>query len=270
MKKKIRIKVANPAGNITIFVLDEVPRKDYEKVASQLLAMDYEADEVGFIKEKIDGVDGVLEMSGMDFVANASRAFGLLLYEEQGLQGEKTFALKVSGKDETVKVVVKGNYTQIPMSLPLSMNRVDKIPEGLENVLVKGTLVDFGGLYHLVVNGVEPSKENYELLKKYMLEKFNPPGVGIMFCDPDKHYLTPVVYIKDNDTDYWEGSCGSGTAAVAAALANMRPDGEYTFQINQPADYIKSTAKVKDGKLVYLSIEGPVEMKAVESVEIEC
>lgn len=40
-KKKsssIHICIANPAGNITIFVLDRFPRSQYQTVASQLLA----------------------------------------------------------------------------------------------------------------------------------------------------------------------------------------------------------------------------------------
>ena len=40
MKRKIRIIVANPAGNITIFVKDRMGRDVYQKVASQLLDME--------------------------------------------------------------------------------------------------------------------------------------------------------------------------------------------------------------------------------------
>ena len=40
MKKNIDIIVANPSGNITIFVKTPVPRSEYQAVASQLLAME--------------------------------------------------------------------------------------------------------------------------------------------------------------------------------------------------------------------------------------
>ena len=36
---KIRILIANPAGNITIFVLDHFEPSQYQSIASQLLAM---------------------------------------------------------------------------------------------------------------------------------------------------------------------------------------------------------------------------------------
>ena len=39
MEKNIKITVANPAGNKTIFVHDKFERADYAKVAEQLLAM---------------------------------------------------------------------------------------------------------------------------------------------------------------------------------------------------------------------------------------
>ena len=40
MKRKINIIVADPAGNITIFVKDRFGREDYQNVATQLLAME--------------------------------------------------------------------------------------------------------------------------------------------------------------------------------------------------------------------------------------
>ena len=52
MKRKIRIIVANPAGNITIFVKDRMGRDVYQKVASQLLDMEeLKGEQVAFMHD---------------------------------------------------------------------------------------------------------------------------------------------------------------------------------------------------------------------------
>ena len=66
-------------------------------------------------------------------------------------------------------------------------------------------------------------------------------ALGLMFFDRDKHTLTPLVYVASTDTAVWEGSCASGTAAVAAYLAEL--DGEYaSVRLTEPRGTVSASA----------------------------
>ena len=82
MKKKIKIIVADPAGNITIFVKDHFDRSEYTQVARQLLEMkELRGEQVAFILDtsSCGRAQGKMEMCGLEFCGNASRSF--LLHE---------------------------------------------------------------------------------------------------------------------------------------------------------------------------------------------
>ena len=59
--------------------------------------------------------------------------------------------------------------------------------------------------------------------------------------------ITPVVYVKDVDTTYFEGSCGSGTTACAAAFGLEKGEGIHHFVFPQPAGTIEATAVIAGG-----------------------
>ena len=67
-KNKYSIVLANPANNITVFVLDNIKSKDYKNVAKDILEnTDYKAEQVGFVKQPTIGGDIKLEMMGGEF-----------------------------------------------------------------------------------------------------------------------------------------------------------------------------------------------------------
>ena len=74
---RIKVRVADPAGNITIFVTTPVEREKYPFIARQLLAReDLKGEQVGFIERKARG-GFRMEMMGGEFCGNASRSFGV-------------------------------------------------------------------------------------------------------------------------------------------------------------------------------------------------
>ena len=76
---KLNVLRADPAGNITLFVLDPVEKSRRADVAAQLMAVpEYKAEQVGFVCTPQEGGDGRMEMMGGEFCGNATRAFGLL------------------------------------------------------------------------------------------------------------------------------------------------------------------------------------------------
>ena len=129
--------------------------------------------------------------------------------------------------------------------------------------------MDFGGILHVIVEDLPASKEVFELLRNRVYEQQNPPAMGVMFWDTAEKKLTPVVYVKDVDTTYFEGSCGSGTTALAAAFSMGREDGTYSWTVPQPAGTIDVTAVVKGGRAEEIYIDSPVELSPVQTVEIE-
>ena len=284
MKEDIKITVANPAGNKTIFVHDKFDRKDYAKVAEQLLAMEeFGAEQVAFILDapECGRAEGKMEMCGLEFCGNATRTFGLMCAKKMGISGSGKVFVDTSGCEEilTVEVNTDTNYTKVKMPAYIDIKRFDLSGVDLSGADTSGGLdgaaltdikgVDFGGILHLIIPDVTASAENFERIKKYIYGRVNPPAMGAMFYDTKKGTLTPVVYVKDVDSTYFEGSCASGTAACAIAFGSEKPDGEYTFTFPQPAGIINASVEVSGGKVMKVYIEGPVDVDEPIIVAIE-
>lgn len=269
MKKTVEIVVANPAGNITIFVKTPFERKDYQAVATRLLAMEeLKGEQVAFITSADPAADiapervadGSVEMCGLEFCGNASRSFALLLAKEAGDSGTVYKTIRVSGCDEllTVEADMEKMRAKVRMPLPLSCEKKQEC-----------TIVDFGGILHIIVEDLPAEREIFDMMKNRIYEQVNPPALGVMFWDTAEKKLEPVVYVKDVDTVYFEGSCGSGTTAVAAAFAQGLEDGTYSWSVPQPAGVIDAAAEVRGGRLVSLWIDSPVELSEAKLVEID-
>ena len=299
MNKKVKIIVANPAGNITIFVKDHFEREMYPKVAGQLLAMDdLNGEQVAFILDtpSCGRAEGKMEMCGLEFCGNGSRSFGLIKAKEMGIKGKGSVFVDVSGCDEilTIEVDTDTDYTKVKMPNPVRMSKIDLSPlaigDAVERVdaaergdaieiadMSEVPVVDFGGILHVVLRGVPATQEIFTIIKDYIVAKFNPPAMGVMFCDGEMKkegdslicQMTPVVYVKDVDTTYFEGSCGSGTTACAAAFGLKHGDGIHHFVFPQPAGTIESTAHISGGMIEKIFIEGKVELSPEMEVEID-
>lgn len=270
-KKRIKITVANPAGNITIFVHDKFERAEYAKVAEQLLGMEeYAAEQVAFVLDapECGRAEGKMEMCGLEFCGNATRTFGLLLARELGISGEGKVFVDVSGSDEilTVEVNTDTGYTRVKMPAYLAVRTTD-----MQSIFAeKGksvTAVDFGGIIHFILKDITASAENFEKIKQFVYADSNPPAFGAMFYDTATGKLTPVVYVKDVDSTYFEGSCASGTASCAIAFGSEKPDGDYRFSFPQPAGTIDASVEVRNGRVQTAYIEGSVEID--EPIEVE-
>lgn len=273
IKKKITITVANPAGNKTIFVHDGFERADYANVAEQLLAMkEYAAEQVAFILEapECGRADGKMEMCGLEFCGNATRTFGLMVAKKLGISGAGKVFIDTSGAEEilTIEVNTDTNYTKVKMPAYIDIKRFDLsgfFGSGQKSIKA----VDFGGILHMIIPDVPATPENFQRVKNFVYGRLNPPAMGAMFYDTKRKNLAPVVYVKDVDSTYFEGSCASGTAACTVAFSSEKPDGDYTFTFPQPSGTIDASAEVRGGKVQAVYIEGPVEIAEPVTVEIE-
>lgn len=302
MKKKVQIIVANPAGNITIFVKTPFKREAYAGVANQLLDMEeLKGEQVAFIlgydekgmptEKKIPESAlsgnalkplGKMEMCGLEFCGNASRSFALITADNLGKEGRCVIPVDVSGSDEILNVEIdtETSYTRIKMPQPVRFLDLDlsgfDIKEFSDGTADPSHVraVDFGGILHVILPDTEATAENFNIIKDYVNERFDPPAVGVMFFDTEKGTLAPVVYVRDVDTTYFEGSCGSGTTACCCAFGLRDGEGEHHYVIPQPAGTIETSCTVKrnsEGELYVESvfIEGPVELSEDITVEVE-
>lgn len=265
--RKVDYFVANPAGNITIFVVSPAERSEYQEIAKKLLAIDeLHGEQVGFIKE-----GNRMEMCGLEFCGNASRSFALWYAQNRaGIDGKGKVTVDVSGADAPIDVEIDTitNYTKIEMPMPKQvLNWCEVGSDGID-----GVLVDLGGIMHLVLWDVTASEDLFNKYKNEINEKYNPPAMGVMFVNKKTLEMTPVVYVRDVDTTYFEGSCGSGSVATAVALSLEKAAGAHSFELTQPAGKIvasvvkgaETSASVAGIEKVY--IEGPVELGKEQSI----
>lgn len=269
MKQNIQIQIADPAGNITAFVRDPVPRSRYRRIAQEILAdKKYAAEQVAFLTGPRS-----MEMSGLEFCGNATRSFALLRAKEEGITSPARLLIRTSGSDQPLPVDVDPEEETARIEMPLPRRIFPAVSTPLPEIEGE-PIVDFGGIMHLVTDKIPPTEEAFGTIRRWMSRTFDPPALGVMFLDPDRKdpdalRLTPAVYVRDVDSIYWEGSCGSGTTAAAAALILRSREEELSVDLIQPAGTIHAGASKKNKKIRRLTIESPVRISEIIETEIE-
>ncbi len=82
---ELNILRADPAGNITVFVLDPVEKAQRAAIAEKIMAIPaLKAEQVGYACAAEDDVDGHMEMMGGEFCGNATRAYGMYIAQQKG------------------------------------------------------------------------------------------------------------------------------------------------------------------------------------------
>lgn len=283
--------MANPAGNGTILVLTPVPRERYAEVAGKLLQIDFrkcagasgsgspfapgtfteevyrkeiKGEQVGFVLEdRRDPESGKMvagiEMSGMEFCGNAFRAFAY--WKAMGaLPPLREVTGRMSGYDGMLTAQIDPERAEARVSMPLPVSVTPCQGEPAE-----GVLVDLGGIAHLVLKDREPSAELFGSIRK-QFDRF--PAFGAMFLDTRGETMTPVVYVRDTGTTYFEGSCASGTTAAAVVRTMDRPDGTYRYSFRQPAGTLDAQVTKEAGQIRQVWLSGPVEVSGIIELEI--
>ena len=259
---ELNILRADPAGNITIFVLDQVEKAQRAAIAEKIMAIPaLKAEQVGYACPPEDDADGRMEMMGGEFCGNATRAYGMYIAQQKG--GASEVKLRVSGCDHvvTAQVDLKAGTARAEMPCPRSVQRVTV--NGHE-----GTLVDLTGIAHFVVEGVTPSEEFFHAVEPVFSGIAGLDACGVIFLDAETRRMTPLVKVIDTNSLVWEGSCGSGSLATVIARTEGMTDGEYSEDIIQPAGTVRVTTMRKNGRVVAAYIGGGVELDAPAEVEV--
>lgn len=269
IKKRILVQIADPAGNITAYVLSGAREDDYEGIAEYIMEHgEHDVEQVAFVK----GIDAI-DMSGMEFCGNAARAFALM--SAKGMIDGKpkdedivSIPVTVSGRENPAEceVKVKDDYTKAYLPLPKrikTLKHCDFAPAEGSKVIV------MDGIVHIVLPDIEYSEEVFTMVKDALISQFDPEALGVMFLDTKTLNMTPVVYVKNVDSTFVEGSCGSGSAATAYYLSDDLEDGTHSFELKQPRGTILAKSEIEDGEITKLSIEGPVSISDPEMMEVE-
>lgn len=312
VKKTIDYIVADPEGNITILVLTPVEQRDYQTVATQLLQKHAEAEQVGYVLPS-DGSGGLagslpkMNMCGMEFCGNASRAFAFYQASCQQPALEE-LDVEVSGCDHPLHAWIRmepereagifRGTVRVEMPLPeeiedirLSITRDLSRTFGLDRdekdcSYLTGRLVHLDGISHLVVTGIRrdrllaADRESVECLfhhirdNVYQLTSRDLPAFGTMFVDPGTRDMTPIVYVRDVDTTYFEGSCASGTAAAACACALEEWDeaagsARFSYAFAQPRGTLCTDVCVTEGRISRILLYGGVKLPEARQAEVE-
>jgi diaminopimelate epimerase len=250
---------ADPAGNITIFVLGAGALAPSERIeAAKLLLADSElrAEQVGFAAPPAEGGLWRLEMAGGEFCGNAARSFGLFAARESGLAGKQTLFVEASGASRPVPVDVDCDTGEAAAAIDP--------PRRLAPLDFDGKLLAvyrFDGITHIIADDTRADEAAFFAIKRLLEARDGPPrdAVGVMFYDTAENIMRPAVYVYGTDTLVFESSCGSGSAAFACRLAEQ-DTGKTSVPIRQPGGTITATVSFRDGAVGHIRVGGPVRL----------
>ncbi|MBE6034732.1 hypothetical protein [Aminipila sp.] len=269
-KQNLSVIIANPSGNITIFVLTPIPKSQYSLIANKLLSINhFKAEQVCFIKEmNLDtNIQGSMEMSGLEFCGNASRAFALLIAKQHGLTGLNYIKVSVSGSPQPLNVLVNPSLNRAEISMPLPRN-IEILKNQNPSCLNSASLIEFDGIIHIILQDIPASQEIFQDIKASIMKTHNPAALGVMFYDTEKKQMIPIVYVRDVDTTYFEGSCASGTTALCISLSQNHQNGVYMFRVSQPAGELIASVEKQDNKINKITIDGKVSISEIQTITI--
>lgn len=259
--------VIDPTKNITLLVTTPMPRARYAQIASHLLALEKDAEQVGFL-ESSDEQDAALRMMGGEFCGNAAMSLGAWLCRGETEGVDRHLTLDVSGVDSPVScdisVVRHGYIGTVSMPLPEKIETLT-LPFGDGEVTLDAVFLP--GICHIIApNGTVQRHQAEDALRQWA-GLLQLDAVGLLLFDETAMYFDPLVYVRATDTAVWERGCGSGSAAIGAWMTKKHGKGQ-CLSLKQPGGAIAVATVWQDGAVTSLTITGTVALGKEKSVEI--
>lgn len=263
---QLRFAKLDPSGNVTVIVLDPIASSLCAQVAAQIMGRQgLGAEQVGFVTNaRNPKALAHLNMMGGEFCGNAARAFAayLAFTDYPGIvwrNGKGEVPIEISGYDGvlTAQVSMSSNeiasaYVTSPMPKPIAVRCMDFGQHRL-------ALVKFEGISHAVAWDLEPSEETFNKIMSVGSGP-NDAAFGVMFFSEDTSKVVPLVAVRNTESLVWEGSCASGTVAVACAVA-FRDRRSVELRLSQPGGALDVNVKWDKG-IVNTRVGGRVDMIA--------
>lgn len=247
--------ILDPTGNITAIVETPVMRES-QSCAARLIMDEYpQVEQVAFIEpRKAGSTDIAIRMMGGEFCGNAAICAASLLMSRCPDE-EASFRLEISGAEKplTAKLRADGELYIGSVEMPLPRS-VDEISLSFGEKSYSFPRVSFDGITHLIAMGNIEKTEALSAISGWCRE-LNTDALGILFCEGDA--MTPLVYVGSTDSRVWEGSCASGTCAIAAYKA-IKSKGSISVDLSEPGGNIGADAVYADGKLRSLKLRNKV------------
>lgn len=272
---KLHFVKCNPTENMTILVMDPVPENRRPEIAAHMMQPTHlYAEQVGFVESpRLAGSKASLrlQMMGGELCVNALRSLAAVMaYKEYPGEPEAgngiCFELESSGLEKPISCWVfpgeKPNTFLSETALPLPL-LIESHAIEYEESHIEGTLVAFPGICHLVVDANDiKDQESFFSSVIRQLDYRQDQALGIMFYHESQNYLEPLVWVRQTDSLVWERGCGSGTAAVGAAMA-IRKKQKINQEIRQPGGLLAVTCGWESIKgLTALSLSGEIQIVA--------
>ena len=247
--------ILNPIGNITALVIDQgISVGDYKNISEKIMQKHSTVEQIGFLKT--DGNHPVLRMAGGEFCGNATMCAAVLFCEINNMTATDIF-VEVYGIKDFIPVTIskmQGGYdSTAKMPKPKSISDISFEIEGKSFVL---PTVKLEGITHIISSKSLDTITAEQIVRKYA-KILDTPALGIMLLDMSTFNMTPIVYVRDCDTLFYENSCASGSCAVCAYLTRGC-DSKQTFVLNQPA----GSLCVSTSDLIhYIDLKGNVKIQ---------
>jgi len=248
MQKNNTFIITAAGGNATAIELLEsgLNRENYAHRGTKLMSETekYGVEQCGFLITS----NNHFEMSGGEFCGNAARSAAILLYQ---IKGKSDFEFTMSGFPSPIQATVKAtaaNKYDVTCVFP-NLKTQTTVVQALGKEAI---LVDLGGIVHVVIESEFPV-DNYESQHRQITEDLNltsRDAVGVCWINSKDDVVTmhPVVWVRDINSFFYEGSCGSGTIAVGKVTnvnSVVQPTGQtINVTFNSNAVHLHSSMEV--------------------------
>ena len=273
----IEYRIFDPTGNMTALVETQVDQADQPAVASGIMDLHPEVEQVGFVTFAAAGagapaadVPVSLRMAGGEFCGNATMCAAALYMTVNSMAGEAAVKVRVSGAKEPLDVrLVRKDAVSFDTSVTMppalgidGLRLADGMFPGSDSLRLP--IVRMEGISHIIIEpdsgfyGLKDDRALAETLLRGWCGAIGAECLGMMFLDEggaggsegrDVRAMTPLVYVPGADTMFWENSCASGSAAAGIYLAAKTGEpADVTF--DEPAGRLRVTSDPSDGRTV--------------------
>ena len=252
--------IADPTGNITVLITSPYTDGTRQDMIRKAFDSEPSCEQVGFLMPVSDEAVQ-LEMMGYEFCGNATLSAAAWHAGMHGLEPgcSADVTVESSGSEEPLSVHVRrlepdagaggslfgGSYFEGTVSMPVpAISTYRGYP-----------LVSFDGISHLLVPAESFSIPSAEKAVQEYAHELDVSALGLMLC-PDYDTLTstqpegdsltisPLVYVPDQETLFWEHGCATGS--TAAGWYRYMTGGSSHTEIKQPGGIIR--VDITDGQ----------------------
>ena len=272
---EIKYSIFDPTGNITALVETKVEPAKQPAIADEIMRAHPQVEQVGFVYF-VPGrpVPALLRMAGGEFCGNATMSAAALYLMRSGEETDSV-RVTVSGVSKPITVRLAKTEDEIyeagvemPPAIEIGIKKLKS-----EVADASMTVVRMEGISHIVIEdkselyALKEDKEAAEKLLKDWSECLDVECLGIMFLEGDgaSWTLTPLVYVRDVGTVFWENACASGTAAVGMYMAS-KLESAVDMMLEEPGGRLSVSSDPESG---LTTLYGSTKLELSDTIETE-